>query len=176
MDGPSQSVVSWVMFERPGRTDRIRARFCSLCLRLQQQVVEKRQNMKTRFALKRLVWITSSYCRGHDMTLALQPRRGHFAKESLDQRDPAEAMRGKRPVRAFSAAPFVFVAVVLFATNVWIATRLQGESERALFFATFGSAGMPMFQWTSLACGPAPGGASSARLGHTEMLALLGGD
>jgi hypothetical protein len=110
------------------------------------------------------------------MTLSLQPSRGYFASESLDQRDQIRAMRGRRPARAFSAAPLVFVAVVLFATNVWIATRLQGESERALFFATFGSAGMPMFQWTSLACGRGPGGASSARLGRDEMLALLGGD
>jgi hypothetical protein len=114
--------------------------------------------------------------RGHDMTaLSLEPTRVRFATESLDQRDQARAMRGKRPVRAFSVAPFVFVAAVLFATNVWIATRLQGQSERALLFATFGSAGMPMFQWTSLACGHDRGSASGARLDRDEMLALLAG-
>jgi hypothetical protein len=70
----------------------------------------------------------------------------------------------------------VLVAAVLFTANLGIATRSQGESERASLFAAFGAAGMPIFQWLPLACSRTPRGASSVRLDRTEMISLFAGD
>lgn len=90
--------------------------------------------------------------------------------------DQVPATPGRPPVREISVLPFVLVAAVLFATNIWIATRLQGERERAFLFAAIGAAGMPIIQSSPFACGSTSGRTSAARLGRAEMFLMLAGN
>lgn len=89
--------------------------------------------------------------------------------------DKVPTTLGQPPAREIYVLPFVLIAAVLFATNIWIATHLQGERERAFLFAAIGAAGMPIFQSSSFACGSTSGRISPVRLDRTEMLSLLAG-
>jgi len=115
---------------------------------------------------------------GQDMTgFTFQPTRAHLIAAGLSRRDQAQTMPWRQPTREISVFPFVvFLAAVLFTTNVWIATHLRVEPERALLFAASGAAGVPIFQWSPVACSRTARGASSARLDRAEMLSLLAGD
>jgi hypothetical protein len=120
---------------------------------------------------------SSSDCAGHDMTeLSFQPNQAHLLPKGFNRRDQAPALSGQRPAREISVVPLVLVAAALFGTNVWIATRWQGQSERATLFAAFGAAGAPVFQWSTPVCRSASGSTSTVRPGRAEMLSLLSGN
>jgi len=106
----------------------------------------------------------------------LRPTGAHLPSNGFERRDQPRTTLGRRPVRRISVVPFVLVAAVLFATNIWIATRLQGEKERAFMYAAIGAAGMPIFQSSPSVCRSASGRMSAINLGRAEMLALLAGN
>ena len=90
--------------------------------------------------------------------------------------DQVPATREQPRARGIYVLPFVLAAGILFATNIGIATRLQGERERAFLFTAIGAAGMPIFQSSPFACGGTPGRTSAARLDRAGMLSLLAGN
>jgi hypothetical protein len=100
----------------------------------------------------------------------------HLPSRGFDRRGQARAALGQRPDRRISVVPFALVAAVLLAANIWIATRLQGERERAFMFAAIGAAGMPIFQTSPSICGSPSGRASAVKLDRAEMLSLLAGN
>jgi hypothetical protein len=106
----------------------------------------------------------------------LQPTRAYLPWRGFNPRDRASATLGQQPAREISVLPFVLAAAVLFATNVWIATRLQGESERAMLFAAFGAVGAPIFQWSPSVCRSASGRTPTVRLDRADLLSLLAGN
>ena len=105
-----------------------------------------------------------------------QLTEARFPSNGFDSPDQAPATPWQRPVHKISVLPFVLVAAVLFATNIWIATHLQGEKERAFLFAAIGASGMPIFQSSPLACRGPSGLASAGRLDRAEILSLLAGN
>jgi hypothetical protein len=119
---------------------------------------------------------SSSDCAGHSMSeFSFQLTEAHFPSNAFDRPDQAPATLGQQPVRKISVLPFVLVAAVLFAMNIWIATHLQGEREGAFLFAAIGASGMPIFQSSPFACGSTSGRTSAFRLDRAEMLSLLAG-
>jgi hypothetical protein len=106
---------------------------------------------------------------------SFQLTEAHLPSSRFDRPDQVPAALGQQPVRKVSVLPFVLVAAVLFASNIWIATRLQGERERASLFAAIGASGMPIFQSSPFACRSPTGRTSAVRLDRTEMLSLLAG-
>ena len=108
--------------------------------------------------------------------LAFQLTQTHLPSSGFDRPDQAPAMLEQQRARRIFILPFVLVAAVLFATNVWIASRLQGDRERAFLFAAIGAAGVPIFQWSPSVCRIATGQTSAARLDRTEILSLLTGN
>ena len=90
--------------------------------------------------------------------------------------DQVPTTLGQPAAREIYVLPFVLVAAVLFATNIWIATRLLGERERAFLFAAIGTAGMPIFQSPPFACGSTSGRTSAVYLNRAAMLSPLAGN
>jgi hypothetical protein len=97
----------------------------------------------------------------------------NFASNGSDRPDQVPATLGQQPVRKIYVLPFVLVAAVLFATNVWIATLFQGERESTFLFAAIGASGMAIFQSSPFACRSPSGRMSAVRLDRAEMLSLL---
>jgi len=100
----------------------------------------------------------------------------HFPTNGFDRPGQVPATLRQKPVRTISVLPFVLVAVVLLTTNIWMATRLQGERERAFLFAAIGASGMPIFQSSPFACRNPSGRTSAVRLDRAEILSLLAGN
>src|SRR5450631_161818 len=108
--------------------------------------------------------------------LTLQPTRAYLPSREFNRGDRAPATLGQQLDREISVLPFVLVAALLFGTNVWIATRLLGESRSTMLFAAFGAAGAPIFQWSPSVCRSASGRTSTVRFDRTDILSPLSGN
>ena len=107
---------------------------------------------------------------------SLQLTEARLPSKEFNRPDQIPAPLGHQSVRAIYVLPFVLVAAVLFATNIWIATHLQGERESAFLFAAIGASGMPIFQSSPFACRSPSGRTSAVRLDRAEILSLLAGN
>ena len=107
---------------------------------------------------------------------SFQMTAAHFPTNGFDRPGQVRATLRQQPVRTISVLPFVLVAAVLFAANIWIATHLQGERERAFLFAAIGASGMPIFQSLPFACRSTTGRTSAIRLDRAEIFSQLAGN
>jgi hypothetical protein len=108
--------------------------------------------------------------------LAIQLTEAHLRSKGFDRPDQVPATLEQQPVLEISVLRFVLVATILLGTNIWIATRLQGDRERAFLFAAVGAAGVPIFQSSPFVCRSASSRTSAVHLARVKMLSLLAGN
>lgn len=105
-----------------------------------------------------------------------------FTLEWTGLRSPAERATDGRAItnrigrHEALILPLLLMVALLVVLGLITATHLHGRADRSLFYASFGSMGMPMLPMLSDSCRRPLNAGSMPRLRHAEVLALLAND